>query len=507
MKNKFDYHVNNYLGVLGVIILMGIFLRLVFLSNLGGMGWDEASHSLAGVLLARLVHNGFDIGYLHKFISNYWASAGSLFFFPWGYSILTALSFLFFGFNELAARLPSWVFSVLLIFVTYLLAEKLFDKKIGLLAAFITAVNPWIILWGSQALADVPMVCLMILAIYFCLQGIEKPGMKYWIWSGLAGGLAGLMKPPGFIIFPFLAFTVSYFQGLNYLMKKQFLVLALIGFICFLSYFGFGLLAILVLPRLGIINAESGLLIFKSIFQWFGRFLPSNFFQWFGKDLIYADLGDPNFKSLEGWLYYLKLIPAQMGGYLVVILSIIGAIKLFLDKNFKRNLYLIFTFVISIYLIFTFIANKDTRFTLPYLPFFCILAGIGVSFLISIFKTKLRVVFLVLILAVILVVSTQQLNEFAGGSDIRVYLVDAINTIINSKPGLVVPAQESNDVSVQNVSFYLVINDPELKYSVYWPDKIDQADYIISREVKSYNNLNLLIKYGSGKLYLFGRTE
>lgn len=488
--------------ILGIVILFGFLLRLYSWSYLGNLSWDEASHSLAGIMLDYWLLHGFNFSYLSQFMSNYWATTGSLFFFPWGYTALSAISFLLFGFSELAARVPSMIFSLLIILATYLLAQKLFNKKIGLIAGFLAAINPWFILWGNQALPDLPMTCLMILAIYFCLEGIARAKIKYWIFAGLSAGLAGLMKPTGFIIFPFLMFIVIYDQGFKYLFKKQFLILTLIGLTCFLSYFGFGLAAVSILPKLKLVTPEFGWHIFKNIFQWFGRILPEKYFQLFGQDLIYAKIGDPNWRSFGGWLYYFKLIPKQLGGYLIAVFSLIGIIKLFFDKNSKNKFYFIITFIIFIYLIFTFIANKDSRYTLPYLPFIFILASIGISYLTSLLKLKQSLLVLLIVLTLVFASSFNSLIKLSNFSDNNLETV--IEIITNSKPGLVVPLSEDNDINVQTISFYLALKDSELRYRVYWPTTNNPADYIIAQEKTTIDGFNL--KYANKKLYLYQRN-
>src|SRR3989338_8602859 len=97
---KFNQKISFERIILTAIILLGFIMRWYNWSHLKDLTWDEASNSLAGVMMARTMLQGFDFNYLHQFMNNYWASTGSLFFFPWGYTILSTVSFMVLGFSE-----------------------------------------------------------------------------------------------------------------------------------------------------------------------------------------------------------------------------------------------------------------------------------------------------------------------------------------------------------------------------------------------------------------------
>ena len=474
-----------------LIIALGFLIRLYFWSyHSNTLTWDEGAHSLAGVMLARTILNGFNIDFIHKFINNYWATMGSLFFYPYGYDIMSTLSYLFFGFNQLSARIPSMAFSLLIIVAIYLLAKEMFDQEIGWLAAFIAVVNPYFIFWGGQALVDLPMICLMIYAIYFCFRAVTQGKIKYWLLSGTFVGLAGLMKPPGIIVFPLLIFIIIYYKGFNCLLKKPFILLTSVFLILSFSYFGFGLLAGYILPKFKIISPEIGTHIFKATFHWFSSAIH------------YAETKDPTWRTLAGWYYYPKLLPLQLGGHLTLLLSFLGTWRLIRNKNSRKVIYPILFYIIFIYLLFTFLNNKDTRYTMPYLPFFCILAAIGIKNLTSIFKQKRALFILPIILIFIAIPSLNQLREFVEATAYDSNLPLAAKVITNLKPGLIVPFSENNDINVQTISFYIAINDPRLRYSVYWPDKLKQANYIVSQEEINIPNAKSIFNEGELRVFI-----
>ncbi|MFA6215981.1 MAG: hypothetical protein WC768_05420, partial [Patescibacteria group bacterium] len=68
-------------------------------------------------------------------------------------------------------------------------------------------------------------------------------------------------------------------------------------------------------------------------------------------------------------------------------------------------------------------------------------------------------------------------------------------------------AKESNGLNVQSLSFYLAINDPELQYSVYWPDKFNEADYAIASHAEDVNLPGAKLIFSSKNIYLFEVTK
>src|SRR5690348_812702 len=82
---------------LAAIMFFGLLIRILVWNQLGSLSWDEGSHALAGIGLSRYL---FNASQLQSFFSHYWAATGSLFFYPWGYSLLVVPSYWLFGVSE-----------------------------------------------------------------------------------------------------------------------------------------------------------------------------------------------------------------------------------------------------------------------------------------------------------------------------------------------------------------------------------------------------------------------
>lgn len=450
---------------LGLVVLFGLATRLLFwhIRPASSLTWDEASHSLGGLMLAKYFLAGFPPDYIANAIAHYWAVIGSMFFYPYGYTVLSAISFSIFGFNELAARLPAMLSSVLIIIAVYFLGQKLFSKKIGLLAAMMAAMNPWFIFWGGLALVDLPMTCLMLLAVYFCLQGLDSNRTSHWIASGLCVGLAGLMKPPGFVIFPFLILLILLRKNFEFIFSKQFLKFTLIPLICAGSYFGFGLAALFILPKVNIISSELGQRIFSDIFMWLSNPAPT-----------VATIIKPS--TLSAWWYYVGLIPRQMGGCLAMIFCLIALWQ----RRYRTDLYVVLIYILWIYLIFTFVNCKNERYTIPFLPFFCLLAAVGIDAVVNAMNVNYRFYAQWTIIIALVIGSAGVLIRHTDFDSSYFDFNGAAEAINRSGPGLVIIEKEDNSLNVSTASFYLMAHDPMLRNSVYWQDKISHGDYIMT---------------------------
>jgi 4-amino-4-deoxy-L-arabinose transferase-like glycosyltransferase len=120
-----------------------------------------------------------------------------------------ALIYAVLGVSEVTARLGSALAALALAAGTGLIARRLTgDPRVGLLAALIMAVNPFVLHWGRKAQIDVPLT-LWMLGMYWCLaEGLIRAGANerrgMWGWMLAAGGflaLANLYKGPVPLLF------------------------------------------------------------------------------------------------------------------------------------------------------------------------------------------------------------------------------------------------------------------------------------------------------------------
>jgi uncharacterized membrane protein len=139
-----------------LILSLALMLRLI---NLGQSLWlDEAAQAEMSTKSVSYIWDGRGGDFhppLYYFISHFWLQLGK---------------------SEIWLRLPSVIFSVLTVYVVYLLAKKISSGKIlirkltfefSLLAAFFTAINPFLIYYSQEFRSYSLLGLLGTLAMYF----------------------------------------------------------------------------------------------------------------------------------------------------------------------------------------------------------------------------------------------------------------------------------------------------------------------------------------------------
>jgi 4-amino-4-deoxy-L-arabinose transferase-like glycosyltransferase len=153
--------------VLGVLIVVGGYLRLANLDALG-FRWDEDLSSLA--VLAILEHG------IPLLPSGMIYPRGGVFLYMMVYSAEL------FGYSEFALRLPAALFGIAMIPLGYVFGRSLFDFRVGLIVAALITVSFWDIEFSRYARMYSPFGFFYVLTVY-CLW-------KYRVQSVSAGGSA-----------------------------------------------------------------------------------------------------------------------------------------------------------------------------------------------------------------------------------------------------------------------------------------------------------------------------
>src|SRR3989344_1053943 len=147
-----------------LILIVATILRLI---NLKQSLWlDEAIN----------VNNAANLSF-KSLILNY--SLGD--FHPPLYHLILRSLILFFGQSEIAVRTPSVILGVTIVFVTYLLAKKLFDAKTALIAATLLAVAPLHIYYSQEARMYILAGAFTSLSVYFFISLVQKDTILSWV--------------------------------------------------------------------------------------------------------------------------------------------------------------------------------------------------------------------------------------------------------------------------------------------------------------------------------------
>ena len=108
------------------------------------------------------------------------------------------ISHLIFGINTFALRLPSVISLVVTTWLTFRTAADLFDKRAGLIAAFLHGFNPFLFAsvhgYRYSDHIDIALLLWVQVSCWFLLRAVRTGKRRNYILSGVAMGIAYLSK-------------------------------------------------------------------------------------------------------------------------------------------------------------------------------------------------------------------------------------------------------------------------------------------------------------------------
>jgi uncharacterized membrane protein len=94
------------------------------------------------------------------------------------------------GESEMMVRLLSVVFGAATVPLVYLIGKRLFEARVGLVAALLMAVNTFHIQYSQEARSYSLLVFLVTLSTLFLIEIVQRPSWKSWAGFIAATGLA-----------------------------------------------------------------------------------------------------------------------------------------------------------------------------------------------------------------------------------------------------------------------------------------------------------------------------
>ncbi|MBX4205796.1 glycosyltransferase family 39 protein [Candidatus Microgenomates bacterium] len=147
-----------------LILFLSLLLRVIFLNQ--SFWLDEATS-------ANLAKNFSFVDIIVKF------SPGD--FHPPFYYLLLKLWSIPFGVSEVSARSLSVLVAVITVYVTYLIAKKLFSKSVGIMASLLLATAPLHIYYSQEARMYVLQTLFVSLSVLFFVNIIKENKLKDWL--------------------------------------------------------------------------------------------------------------------------------------------------------------------------------------------------------------------------------------------------------------------------------------------------------------------------------------
>ena len=256
-------------------------------------------------------------------------------------------------YSQFYAAFVPFLFSILLILATYLLAAKMFSREAALISAFLMAISPIEILSSQKIWADTMLSFFVILTVLLFFAGRDKNSMIFSFLAGVSSGTAVLVKQTGgFIIIAILIFHL--WQNRYRLFKLGEIPRVL--FEKHLLIFGLGMLAV--------------------TFHWFYAASAT-----YGHPLYAPHIDKEVFKEV-GWFMtlrarprflYLAAIPYLVPLFALGYFSVIRAVCT--EKSVSDRKVFLIIWVLTFLGILILRSTKENRYMLPAYPALAILSA------------------------------------------------------------------------------------------------------------------------------------
>ncbi|NQT30247.1 MAG: glycosyltransferase family 39 protein [Candidatus Saganbacteria bacterium] len=237
--------------------------------------------------------------------------------------------FKLFGPSEVSAALFSLFTSLAMVVLIFYMGKLLFNVKVGLLASFLLSFYPLNVIYATRILGDIPLAFFVGLCVLLFLLAGKKKKPLFYLFSGVALGVAYLVKITALIVIPVLLIKVV----LDCIRTKK------IDF--YASFFVCGFLLVFLFeaaffysqsgdPFLNY-HINSSALINKYVVEPVGIWAP------FSKIKIYYNTGTP--------IYHIKhlffLASHRSNVNLVGLFGIFGAIAVIYSLLKRKNIFIV----------------------------------------------------------------------------------------------------------------------------------------------------------------------
>ena len=297
--------------------------------------WDQAGHLIKSYEYFKTIER-FDSSLFYNLltISNFYPPLFYISSYPF-YKIL--------GMSQDSGCLTNSIFLILLIFSTYGIANNLYGKRAGILSALLASTYNVVSTHSRQYLLEMSLISTVTLTIYFLLKSNTFKERRYSIAFGIAAGI-GMLTRWNFLFFVFPALIYKIYMILKEVRSQKSEVRNQIKNLAAASIISITIFSPWYISNMGNILLNAGISI---------------------KDSAVIE-GDPHGLNIENFIYYLKAINEQVSSPLYILFIISFALYIYKYRD-NRDISIFWWFIGS-YIIVTAIANKDSRYSMHYLP-------------------------------------------------------------------------------------------------------------------------------------------
>lgn len=361
-----------------LIFILAFFIFSLFLLNTPPTA-DEGTHSLIALFFRDLFRDlakypTFSFSDVYDYAISYLVHYPKLsLYYPPLLHITTSFFFRFLEVSFFTGRLVVLLFSIGTLLVMYKTIGKFFNKKLALVATVLFSIMPMIYYNSITMMTDIPYMFFFMAAMFFYLTALQSKRKLHFILASVFTALGFLTKWNAILILPIIfVYVLLEKRGLI----RHFIVSAILTLLIVSPY-------LLIVWKAGLIT-----LPYVSSLQ-----------------TSATAKQDPQFTSVQGWIYYLNVLSKQYFSLPLLIASL-GALILYSIKK-EKHWKLFVIWFLTYYMFFTILSNKEPRYMMPIVPTLLI----PLSFFILSQKMKVSVPVILVGIALISFATTQLVSS------------------------------------------------------------------------------------------------
>jgi 4-amino-4-deoxy-L-arabinose transferase-like glycosyltransferase len=128
-----------------------------------------------------------------------------------GYPFFLLVVYFIFGHHALPVLLLQSLLGALTCALIYLIGQEIFNRRIGIIAGLICAVDPEMIHWTAKMLTETLFIFLLTLLVLLCVRLTQSRPVFLIVGAGLVLGYATLVRPNILLLIPFLILYFLFF--------------------------------------------------------------------------------------------------------------------------------------------------------------------------------------------------------------------------------------------------------------------------------------------------------
>jgi hypothetical protein len=135
---------------------------------------------------------------------------------------------------ELAGKLVSSFFGILIIFPVYFLGKRIFDERIAFLSSLLLAIHPYIRRFSADVLKESTYLFFLFTAIWFAWRTLEGKKVYPYLFIPFFSAIAYLVRPDGVELLLVIFFYVLFAKRLSISGRKGTIILLFLLSSCIL---------------------------------------------------------------------------------------------------------------------------------------------------------------------------------------------------------------------------------------------------------------------------------